>query len=69
MEIKLNQLIQTLNYYQKRHGDIPVYIGTDHGSDITLMTSNDYDLVDESKMNVNNPAPIHLIIGRDVSRE
>ena len=67
--VNLNKLIAILQHHQVRYGDIPVYIGIDHGSDITQMTAEDYDLVDEKKKGYSNPMPPHLIIGKDCSRK
>ena len=69
VEITLNVLIQILKRLNIKYGDIPVFIGTDHGSDVSNMTPDDYDLVDEAADGCSDPLKPHLIIGKDVSRE
>lgn len=66
MKIGLDKLCKSLNIINMRYGDILVYIGEDHGSDITEMTTDDYDLVRHDE---DLDFPTHLIIGKDVSRE
>lgn len=62
--INLNKLISILQSVQNKCGDIPVYIGLDHGSDIYSFTINDCDLVENQEDGKN-----YLIIGKDCSRE